>query len=43
VQGWLQNTEICSFLNEFGLAKRSLTPSWHRAASPELAPRVAVG
>jgi len=43
VQGWLQNTEICSFLNEFGLAKRSLTPGWHRAASPELAPRVAVG
>jgi hypothetical protein len=43
VQGWLQNAEICSLLNEFGLEKRGRGAGFHSAASPDLAPRVGVG
>jgi hypothetical protein len=43
VQAWLQNVEICSFLNDFGLERRSRGAGPHEAAFPHLAPRVAVG
>ncbi|MEA2842142.1 MAG: hypothetical protein QOF41_3472 [Methylobacteriaceae bacterium] len=45
VQGWLENPEICRFLQEFAAAKggSAVLPKSQHARSPELAPSVGVG
>jgi hypothetical protein len=45
VQGWLENPEICRFLQEFAAARGSVapTPEARHATFPELAPSGAVG